>query len=815
MNSLIQDITYSVRMLLKKPGFALIAIITLALGIGACTAIFSVVNTVLLKPLPFAEQERLIVAWKKDTTADSKFLELALPEIKDWQEQAQSFESLAAMPTTVYGYGYVMTGRGEAVQLESSRVTGQFFSLLGVQPALGRAFNATDDQANAANVVIISDRLWRERFNADRNIIGQTVTLTETGYTVVGVMPAKFEFPKGVDLWVPIRATMSAQAAANRGMTFLQAVGKIKSGFTPEQAEAELNTIIARIAAQHPETEAAGQRVVITPLANHLFGDARPALWLLLAATAMLLLIAAANIANLLLARATARRREFAVRAALGAGRFRLIRQLLSESFVLAICGGVCGVLLASWLIKLLIIVAPDDIPRIEDVQLNFTVLLFSLGITLLTAFLFGLFPALTASKLNLNETLNEGGHKISGDRTGLRVRSALVIAEVAVTIVLLAGATLILRSFVNLSGVNLGFDPHNVLTMQLRVQGEKYGKPEARRAFYQQLIERLEAQPGIEAASAVLIRPMEGAVGWDWPFTLEGQSVADAQRNRVPNFEAITPHYFRTFKIPIKAGREFTAQDTDQSPPSVIISETMARTLFAPGINPIGKRLRLGTGANDNPRWLTIVGLAGDARYRELQDIRFDLYVPLAQWPSAFVNHFAVRTTNDSAAAVAIVRREVAAIDPTQAVTGIATMEQKVAQNMARPRFSAVMLNWLSGLALLLAAVGIYGVLAYSVAQRTAELGIRIALGAQLNDILKLVIGQGMRLVLIGIAVGLIAAFGLTRLLTNLLFGVAANDPLTFIAITVLLLLVALLACLLPARRATKVDPLTALRYE
>ncbi len=467
--------------------------------------------------------------------------------------------------------------------------------------------------------------------------------------------------------------------------------------------------------------------------------------------------------------------------------------------------------LLAHWLIKLLIRVAPADIPRIEEVGLNVTVLLFSLIVTLLTAILFGLVPALTASRLNLNQTLSEGGGKMSGERTGLRTRSALIIAEVAVTFVLLAGATLILRSFVNLSSVNLGFDPANVLTMHLRVQGAKYN-PQALREFFRQLIERLEAKPGVEAASAVLIRPMEGHVGWDTPFALEGQSEAEARKNRVPNFEAVTPHYFRTFRIPIKAGREFSDQDTDQSPPVAIISETMAKTMFGPGVDPLGKRLKLDF---HDSSWLTIVGVAGDVRYRELQDIRFDLYIPYAQWQMAFVNHFAVRTTIEPTALLDTVRREVAALDPAQAVTRVATMDQLVAANLAQSRFSAVLLNWLSGLALLLAAVGIYGVLAYSVARRTSEFGIRLALGAQGYNILKLVIGQGMRLVAIGVVIGLAASFGLTRLIARLLYGVSATDPLTFGLIATLLIGVALLACYIPARRATKVDPMVALRRE
>ncbi len=812
MNKLLQDSRYAIRNLLKDPAFALIATLTLALGIGANTAIFSVVHAVLLRPLPFDQQEQLVMLWKQDTIAGSPFVELALTEVKDWQQQAQSFTSLAAMPATEYGYGYVLTGTGDAVQLESSKVTGGFFSLLGVQPDYGRVFNEGDDQVNGPKVVILSHRVWRERFNSDPNIIGQTISLTQEPHTVVGVMSAKFEFPKGVDLWLPIRTSMSARNVENRSATFLQAVGRLRPGVPLSQAEAEMNTVISRIAAQHPETAAAGHRVVITPLAAHLFGDARPALWLLLTATGMLLLIATANIANLSLARATARRREFAMRAALGATRSRLIRQLLTESLMLALFGGAGGLLMATWLIRVLMWVAPTNIPRVEEVTLNLNVLLFSLIITVITAILLGLVPALTTSRLSLNQTLSEGGTKMAGERSGLRARSALVIAEVALTVTLLMGAALIQRSFMNLSRVNLGFDPANVLTMHLRLQGPKYGKPELRREFYEQLIERLEAQPGITAASAVLIRPMEGTVGWDTPFTLQGQSVAEAQKNRVPNFEAVTPHYFRTFNIPIKAGREFSDQDTNQAPPVVIISETMAKTLFAPGVDPLGQRVQLDFSEES---WRTIVGVAGDVRYRELQDVRFDLYIPFAQWPMAFVNHFAVRTTIDPVASLATVRREVAAIDPTQAVTRVATMNQMVAANLAQPRFSALLLNWLSGLALTLAAVGIYGVLAFSVAQRTGEFGVRLALGAQTGDILKLVIGQGMRLVAFGLALGLASSFALARIAERLFFGVSTTDPLTIGVVAVILTLVGLLACWLPARRATRVDPLVALRYE
>jgi len=808
-----QNLRYGARMWRKRPGFTLLAVLTLALGIGANTAIFSVVQAVLLRPLPFADQERLVVAWKNDAVAYNPLVEIAFAEFTDWQAQSLSFDGMAAMPTIVLGAGYVLTGRGEPVQVESSKVSGAFFGLLGAEAALGRVFNESDDVLNGPKAAVLSDQLWRERFNADPNIIGESITLTHQSFNVLGVMPAQFDFPKGAELWVPFQATARPQLLENRGAGFLQVVGKLKPGVTLSQAEAELNTIIARVAAEHPETKAAGQQVVIKPLAEHLFGNARPALWALLAATSLLLLIGAANVANLLLAQASVRRREFAVRAALGAGRWQIVRQLMCESAVLAVCGGATGVVLAYWLIDLLVWVAPANIPRIETVTLNGTVLLFSLLMTLLTACLAGLAPALTASRVNLNESLCEGSSKLASGNSGKRLRSSLVVAEIAITLVLLIGATLILRSFLNLSRVDLGFDPHNVLTMQLRLTGPQYAQVPARREFYRQLIERLEAEPGVVAASAVLMRPMDGEVGWETHFALAGQSPEETHKNPVANLGVVTPHYFRTFGIPLKAGREFSAFDTPDAPLVVIINETMARRLVAPGVDPVGQRLQLDPDDPQSP-WASIVGIAGDVRHREFEDERYAIYRPNTQARHS-LNHFAVRTTGDASGFMATVRRDISSVDPSQVATSVATMEEQVATHLARPRFNALLLNWLSGLAVLVAAVGIYGVVAYSVAQRTGELGIRVALGAQTKDILQLIIGENLRLVSAGVIGGLVCAVALTRLLERLLFGVSATDPLTFAVIPLLLSGVALVACWIPARRATKVDPMVALRCE
>ncbi|MDX6613984.1 MAG: hypothetical protein QOD75_3170 [Blastocatellia bacterium] len=813
MTTLLNDFRSGVRGLLKRPGFAAVIVLTLALGVGANTAIFSFVYGVLLRPLPFPDQQRLVVAWEKDTTANTPFVELSVAEIRDWQSQNQSFTSLAAMPTTVYGYGYVLTGRGEPVQLESSKVTGSFFSILGARASLGRVFDEQDDQPGSPNVVVLSNRLWRERFNSDANIVGQSITLSQQSFTVLGVMPASFEYPKGVDLWKPLLTSMTPREMENRGAVYLQAIGRLKPGVSLAQAESELNTIIARVAAQHPETKAEGNRVVLTPLSDHLFGNAKAALWALFVATGLLLLIAAANIANLLLARATSRRKELAVRAALGASRWQLIRQLLCESLALAIAGGLAGVLLAYWLVELLKKFAPADVPRLEEVQINGPVMLVSLLCTLTTVAVFGLLPALSASRINLNEAMNEAGARLTNTRSGNRLRGALVVGEVALTIVLLAGSLLILRSFVNLMRVPLGFDPHQVLSMQLRLTGAKYREVAARREFFRQLVERLEAQPGVIAASGVLIRPLEGTVGWDFNYAVEGQAADESRTNADANYESVTPHYFRTFGIPLRAGREFDPHDVANNPLVVIISESMATRFFGSAEAAVGKRLKLDP-ADPEEAWRSIVGVAGDVRYRELQTSRLDLYVPHGQ-STPSLNHFALRSTLDPAQALALVRREVAALDSQQAVSRVASMDELAAVQLARPRFSAVLLNWLAALALLLAALGIFGVMAYAVAQRTNELGLRLALGAPAGNIMRLVLGQGMRLVALGVVVGLIAAVSMTRWLASLLYGVSATDPLTFALIALLPMIVATLACWIPARRATKVDPLVALRYE
>ena len=823
-----QDLRFSLRMLLKNRGFTLIAALTLALGVGANTAVFSVAYATLLRPLPFRDQERLVVAWKSDETTKHPFVEISIPEFNDWRSQNRVFEHLAAMTTSIYGFNYTLTGLGEPEQIHSARVSADFFPALGVEPAIGRAFTADEDRPGAAGVAVISHSLWQRRFNADPNLIGQTVTfndggnqsaleaavkpgqpikLNDVGFTIVGVMPPDFEFLKGIDMWVPLSATSGKDVVESR-IGFLQAVGRLKPSASLEQATAELDAIIGRIAAQHPEMRASGERAVIKPLAAHIFGDARPALYLLLAATALLLLIACANIANLQLARATSRRREIALRAALGAGRGRLARQLMVESLALAVAGGGLGVLLAYWILDALVSLAPADIPRIEAVEINLPALLFTCGLTLLSASVCGFAPALIASKVNLVEALNAGA-KIGGERRGKRLRGALAVAQIAVTLALLIGAGLISRSLLNLQRIAPGFDQRDAMTFQLQLRGVKYPDVEKTRDYFRQLLERIEAQPGVVAAGAVLMRPLEAPVGWYVRYATDGQSTDEMMRNAILNCVSVTPHYLRAIGTPLKAGRDFTEQDDGDAPQVAIISETMARSAFAPGVDPIGKRVNIG-----GQGWRTIVGVAGDARLIDLKDARWNIYVPYRQFAYP-VSYVAIRAASDPAVLMAAVRREVAALDPEQTVMSVMTMGQRISTSLARPRFNALLLNLLSALAAALAAVGIYGVISYSVAQRTREIGVRLALGAKRSDVLWLVIKQGMALAAVGVAIGLAASLALTRLMQGLLYGLSATDLLTFAGASALLGAVAVAACWLPARRATKVDPMMAMREE
>ncbi|HEY9433948.1 MAG TPA: ABC transporter permease, partial [Blastocatellia bacterium] len=726
------------------------------------------------------------------------------------------------------GFNYTLTGLGEPEQIHSARVSADFFPALGVEPAIGRAFTADEDRPGAAGVAVISHSLWQRRFNADPNLIGQTVTfndggnqsaleaavkpgqpikLNDVGFTIVGVMPPDFEFLKGIDMWVPLSATSGKDVVESR-IGFLQAVGRLKPSASLEQATAELDAIIGRIAAQHPEMRASGERAVIKPLAAHIFGDARPALYLLLAATALLLLIACANIANLQLARATSRRREIALRAALGAGRGRLARQLMVESLALAVAGGGLGVLLAYWILDALVSLAPADIPRIEAVEINLPALLFTCGLTLLSASVCGFAPALIASKVNLVEALNAGA-KIGGERRGKRLRGALAVAQIAVTLALLIGAGLISRSLLNLQRIAPGFDQRDAMTFQLQLRGVKYPDVEKTRDYFRQLLERIEAQPGVVAAGAVLMRPLEAPVGWYVRYATDGQSTDEMMRNAILNCVSVTPHYLRAIGTPLKAGRDFTEQDDGDAPQVAIISETMARSAFAPGVDPIGKRVNIG-----GQGWRTIVGVAGDARLIDLKDARWNIYVPYRQFAYP-VSYVAIRAASDPAVLMAAVRREVAALDPEQTVMSVMTMGQRISTSLARPRFNALLLNLLSALAAALAAVGIYGVISYSVAQRTREIGVRLALGAKRSDVLWLVIKQGMALAAVGVAIGLAASLALTRLMQGLLYGLSATDLLTFAGASALLGAVAVAACWLPARRATKVDPMMAMREE
>jgi putative ABC transport system permease protein len=794
-------------MLAKNPGFTAVAVIALALGIGANTAIFSVVNTVLLRPLPYKDPEQLVMVWEdatkhgypRDTPTAANYI--------DWRDQNSVFSGMAAIDEINLN----LTNAGDPERLKGRRVSANLFALLGVEPQLGRVFNAAEDQPGAQHVAVLSHRLWQRRFGGDANIVNKTLTLDGEAYTVTGVMPARFEFPeKDVEIWVPI--AFDAREAANRNRHYLEVVARLKPGVTLEQAQTEMTTIGARLQQQYPQTNT-DIGVAVTSLHEHLVGDIKPALLILLGAVGLVLLIACANVANLLLARAAIRQKEIALRVALGARRWRLLRQFLTESVLLATIGGTLGLAIAFGGLLLLRSFIPENISQAREITLDLKVLGFTFLVSILTGLIFGLAPAIQAVRMNQSETLKEGGRDSVTGRSGKRLRGLLVTAEVAVSLVLLIAAGLLINSFLRLRNTDPGFRVDHLLTMKVELPYPKYEQAQRRNEFFNNVVQRVQSIAGVRSAAVTVNLPLYRQ-GNSISIQIAGRPEPPPGQEPIIVTRMISPGYFETMGIPLVSGRQLTDHDTEKSPNVVVISETMARRYW-PGEDAIGKRIAAGRVTSDAD-WIQVIGVVKDVHQFELSaDPKPQMYLSYRQaeffWPEDLV----VRTDVDPASLAATVRNAVWEIDKEQPVSNIRTMEDILADSIARQRFSMLLLGVFAGVALLLAAVGIYGVMSYSVAQRTHEIGIRMALGAQTSAVLKLAVGYGLKLVVAGVVIGLVAAFVLTRLMSTLLFGITATDPATFALISLLLIAVAAIASYIPARRATKVDPLIALRYE
>jgi putative ABC transport system permease protein len=800
-----QDLRFGLRMLWKNPGFSLVAILTLALGIGTNTAIFSVVDGVLLRPLPYPAPERLVYFEGLDPDRGISELALSLPDYRDWQSQADAFESIAAFVEN----SLPLTGDGaEPEHIPRGMVTPSFFQTMGVTPLMGRALLKEDEVADDW-VAVLSYELWQRRFGANPNIVGSSITFgSGTRCIVVGVMPRGFDYPAKAQIWTLLYPNPKEQ----RNNRYVKVIGRLKPTATIDGAQSQIDTINARLGQQYPDTNH-GFRVQLKGLQDWTTRDVRTSLLLLLGAIGFVLLIACANIANLLLARASARRKEIALRSALGAGRWRIIRQLLTESSLLVALGGAVGLALSLLLTKLLIAISPADVPRLDQVGLDARVLGFTVGVAGLVGLFFGLAPALQVSKTDLNDVLKEGGRGSSEGHGRNRVRALLVVSEIALSVLLLIGAGLLIKSFVLLRDVNPGFDAQHVLTMRLALFDSRYGRDiQLQPAFFRELTSRVSALPGVEAAGATVTLPLGGSsFGVGRAFVPEGRPLATDETIDSDYF-VVTPGYLETMRINVKAGRSFTERDTAASPPVVIVNENLARRIFA-GEDPIGKRITM---------WPVekfareIVGVVGAVKTRELaKETGYQTYVPYAQDAGWGALSLAVRTKGEPEALTTAVRGAILSIDKNQPAYDIKTMDDVFSASVANTRLVALLFGAFSMFALLLASIGIYGVIAYSVAQRTHEIGIRLALGAQTRDVRRMIITQGMVLTLIGAVLGLAAAFAATRVMRGLLYGVSATDPLVFIAVSLLLTVVALLACYIPARRATKVDPMIALRYE
>lgn len=811
MGTLLQDLRYGLRGLFRKPGFALTAILTLALGIGANTAIFSVINSILIRPLPYKDDGRLVVINHIYPKIDLK-APTSLFGYTYYRDHARSFESVTALK----GSSFNLTDGGDPERLNGALVTSNLFRTLGVEVAMGRLLADDENQPGREKVVLLSDGLWRRRFGADPGILNRKIILNGEPYMVIGILPPHFQFGREIgqmiDLWAPIAFQPDLLTPDSLTFEYLFTVARLKPGVTIEQAQAEMDILAATLRQQY----FSGADKSVWGLSLQYFrelvtGDIRPALWILLGAVALVLLIACVNVANLLLARAADRQKEIAIRTALGAGRWRIVRQLLTESLSLSLIGGVVGLLIASWGVSALVNLNEDRIPRAYEIGIDWWVLGYTLLASLATGILFGLAPALQISGADLHETLKEGGRIGTGAARG-RVRSVLVVLEMAVALVLLIGSGLLIRSFWRLQQIDPGFDPQNTLTLNLSLPQPQYVDIGQRVMFYQQMLEKTRAIPGVVSAGAVMILPMSGnnASG---SFAIQGHDVPQGQSLPHGDRWAATPGYFETMKIKLVRGRLFEDRDATNAPFVAIIDENMARKYW-PDEDPIGKRISF-EGGRQNPRWREIVGIVGHVKHSGLEgESRVQYYLPHSQFPSPDMA-IAIKMQGSPSAITASVRDVVRGLDQNLPIFQVRTMEELVSNSMSQRRFLLWLFVIFAGLALVLAAVGLYGVMSYATLQRSHEIGVRMALGAQARDVLGMVLRQGMALALIGVAIGIVGALALTRLMKNLLFHIGTTDPLTFAAISLFLALVAALASYLPARRATRVDPMIALRYE
>jgi putative ABC transport system permease protein len=800
-------------MLRNRPGFTLIAAIALALGIGANTAIFSVVNTVVLRPLAFNDPDRLVLMWERHAKlTDLDRMWVAYPDFLDWREQNEVFEGMAAFNTTSVN----LTGGDMPEEIQTARVSSDLFPVLGIQPLIGRTFLPDEDKPGANPVVVMSHGLWQRRYGSDPELVGRQIPLDGEAYTVVAVMPEGFQFPfraRPVELWIPIGLDGNRPWMTNRGShPGIAVIGRLKEGVTIEQARAGMATVTDRIAQQYPNTSRDTSAGLIG-FTEEVVGDIRPVLLVLLGGVAFVLLIACANVASLLMSRSTARQKEIAIRTALGASRKRIIRQMLTESLLLAILGGALGLMLALWGIDILMALSPAGIPRLKETALDGRVLGFTFVLSMLTGLIFGLAPAFYGSKPDLNESLKDGGRGTTEGARASRVRSMLVVGELALALVLLIGAGLMIKSFMRLMDVRAGFNTESVLTAGIPLPSPKYDQPETQREFFGRVLEKVEALPGVRAAGVTSSLPPGGGT-WQSGMAIEGRPAPPGEINPLADISMISPSYFSASGITMIDGRHFGGQDTPDSTLVAIIDETLARRYW-PDESPLGKRIAVDRDNDGRPNWREIVGVAGHVKLYGLDaDARIQIYVPYTQLPASVMT-LVIRSETDPLGLVAAVREQVLSIDGDQPLGNVMTFEEVLEQSTADRRFSMLLFAIFAVVALVLAAVGIYGVISYMVTQRTHEIGIRMALGARPGDVLRLVMGRAMMLAVAGIVSGVVAAFGLTRLMTSFLFQVSTTDSITFVIISLFLAAVALLASYIPARRATRVDPMVALRYE